>query len=375
MKIIAAEVQSTKIPVVRLHQMAIGTTYHQENVIVKLISDEGLIGIGEAPHMVGHSQLGETPDTVRVVLRTRLIPAIIGQDPFNQEALTTLLDRTVPGNQRAKGALIMAVYDLAGQALETPVYNLLGGLVRERVPLSWSLPIVEVKEVVEEGLQMVERGWHILKVKVGRSDPAMDVEVVRTLRDAVGDDISIRVDANQAYDVKTAHWVLNQMLPYKLDFFEQPVHRDNFEGMVEVTRQSPIMTMADESAKSPEALAAIARHRAADSVSIYIIGPGGFVKSKKMAAIAEAFRMPAYVGGALEGIVGAAAGLHFAASSPAVSLGCEVSGQFLMADDLGKQALEMEDGALVVPTGPGLGVELDEKKLDAYRIGDVESFK
>lgn len=372
MKIVEVEVQSTRIPAVRLHQMAIGTTHFQENVIVKLISDDGTFGVGEAPHMVGHSQLGETPDTVRVVLRRKLVPAILGMDPFDQEALTNALDRAVPGNQRAKGALIMAAYDLAGKALNTPLYNLLGGLVRDRIPLSWSLPIVEIDKVVEEGVQMVERGWRILKVKVGRPNPADDVAAVQALREEVGDEISIRVDANQAYDVKTAHWVLQRMEPYRIDFFEQPVHRDDFTGMIEVTKQSPIPIMADESAKSPEALAAIASNRAADDVSIYITGPGGLVKSKKMAAIAEAFRMRAYVGGALEGVIGTAAGLHFAASTPVVELGCEMSGQYLMKDDLGKEPHVMEDGALVVPTGPGLGIELDEAKLEKYREGDIE---
>jgi muconate/chloromuconate cycloisomerase len=371
-KIAAVEIQSTRIPSVRAHQMAIGTTHFQENVIVKMIADDGTVGYGEAPHMVGHSQLGETPHTVRVILRHKLVPAILGMNPFEQEALTVALARAVPGNDRAKGALVLAAYDLAAKALDTPLYNLLGGKVRDRIPLSWSLPIVEIDKVVEEGIQMVERGWRILKVKVGRSDPSEDVEAVRALREAVGDDISIRADANQAYDIKTAHRVLREMEPYRVDFMEQPVHRDDLEGMAEVTRQSPIPIMADEAAKSPEALAAIIRHRAADYVSIYVIGPGGLLKSKKMAALAEAFRMRAYVGGALESVIGAASGLHFAASSPAVDLGCEMSGQYLLKDDFGTEPLRMEDGAFVVPSGPGLGVELDEAKLEQYREGEVE---
>lgn len=372
MKIVAAEIQSTRIPVVRAHKMAIGTTYFQEDVVVKLITDDGTFGFGEAPHMVGHSQLGETPHTVRVVLRHKLVPAILGQSPFNQEALTLALDRAVPGNSRAKGALIMAAYDLTGKILNTPVYNLLGGMVRDRIPLSWSLPIVDVKTAVEEGRKMVERGWKILKVKTGRLSPQDDVEMVRALREAFGDEISIRADANQAYDLKTALWVLRRLEPFNIDFMEQPVHRQDLGVMAEVTRQSPIPIMADEAAKSPGELAEIARIKAADYVSIYIVGPGGISNSKKMAAIAEAYRMRAYVGGALESIIGASAGLHLAASSPAIDLGCEMGGAFLMKDDFGKQDLQMKDGALVVPTGPGLGVEIDEGKLDQYREGEIE---
>ena len=94
--------------------MAIGTTYHQENVILKLCAEDGSFGFGEAPHMVGHSQLGETPQTVRVVLRHKIIPAILGCSAGDQEALMQTMDRAVPGNPRAKGALVMAAYDLAG---------------------------------------------------------------------------------------------------------------------------------------------------------------------------------------------------------------------------------------------------------------------
>lgn len=371
-KIVAAEIQSTKIPVVRAHQMAIGTTYFQENVVVKLFTEDGNYGHGEAPHMVGHSQLGETPHTVRVILRHKLVPAVLGMSPFDQEAITVALNKVVPGNMRAKGALVMAAYDLAGKILNTPVHNLLGGKVRDAIPLSWSLPIVDIDTAVKEGLEMIERGWRILKVKVGRRAPQEDIEMVQALREAVGDGISIRADANQAYDVKTALFVLDGMAKYNLDFMEQPVHMDDFEGMVEVTRRSEIPIMADEAAKSLTALAKIAKHRAADCVSIYIIGPGGMVYSKKLAGLAEAFRMRGYVGGALESVIGAAAGVHLAASSPAIDLGCEMGGQYLLTDDIGAQPLEMQDGALVVPTGPGLGIQVDEDKLEKYRQGDVE---
>ncbi len=374
MKIVAIEIQSTRIPTVRAHQMAIGTTNFQENVVVKLIADDGTIGYGEAPHMVGHSQLGETPHTVRVILRHKLTAATLGKDPLNQEALAQDLDRAVPGNGRAKGALIMAAYDLAGKSLNTPVYNLLGGKVRDAIPLSWSLPIVDAKTAAAEGVQMVERGWRILKVKIGRPDPFEDVRVVAAVREMVGDTIRLRADANQAYNRKTALAVLRRLEPCNLDFVEQPVHRDDLQGMALITRESGIPIMADESAKSMEAVGDIIRENAADAISIYIIGPGGLHNSKKMAALCQAFRLRGYVGGALESIIGASAGLHLAASSPAIDLGCEMSSQYLLKDDIGTRPLEMRDGALVVPDGPGFGFEIDEDKLAHYREGEVERF-
>lgn len=373
MKIVLAEVQSTRIPTSRPHQMAIGTTNVQEDVVVRLTTDEGLVGWGEAPHMVGHSQRGETPATVRVVLRHKLLPAVLGMDPMDQEQLSLVMDRSVPWNTRAKGSIIMAAYDLAGKALGTPAYNLLGGKVRDRVPLSWSLPIQDPAVISEEAQRMVARGWLILKVKIGRPDPMQDVAAVTAVRKAVGDSISIRADANQAYDVKTAIKVASYFEELGLDFLEQPVHQNDLDGLAEVTHKVGVPVMADEAAQTVTDLLEIVRRRAADYVSIYIIGPGGLHNSKRMATLAQAARMRGYVGGALESCIGASAGLHFAAASPAVDLGCEMTGQFLLTDDFATQPIRMEGGALIVPTGPGLGIDIDEDKLARYRDGEVET--
>ena len=374
LKIIEAEVYSTKIAVERPHKMAIGTTHHQENVILKLYAEGGSFGFGEAPHMVGHSQLGETPQTVRVILRDKIIPAILGSNVGDIERLMQVMDQAVPGNPRAKGAVVIAAYDLTGKVLGVPVHALLGGQVRDRIPLSWSLPIVKIDAAVEEGLRMVERGFRILKVKVGRPDPAEDVEMVTALRQAVGSGISLRVDANQAYDTKTALSVIRGIESLNIDYFEQPVHWQDLEGMSEVTCHSSIPIMADESAKSPTDMTRIVKFRAADYVSIYVIGTGGLLNSKKMAILAETYRMRAYVGGALESIIGASAGLHLAASSSAIDLGCEMYGQYMLKDDFGLQQLEMKEGALMVPTAPGLGFELNESKLEKYRQDSIERF-
>jgi muconate cycloisomerase len=372
LEIVRAEITSSCIPVERPHRMAIGTTRFQENVIVKLVAKDGTYGFGEAPHMVGYSQQGETPETVRVVLRHKLIPAVLGLSVFNQEVLAIAQDRAVPGNRRAKGAVLNAAFDLAGKLLGAPLHILLGGKLRDAIPLSWSIPIVDIKDGIDEARKMVEDGFRILKIKLGRSNPDQDIEMVRAIRVAVGKEISLRVDANQAYDMKTALRVIKNIEESGIDFFEQPVHMADIDGMAEVTRKSSIPIMADESAKSTEDLARIAKRRAADYVSIYVIGPGGLICSKKMASVAEAFGMRAYVGGALESIIGASAGLHLAASCPNIDLGCEMYGQFLLKDDLGTEPLSMRDGALVVPDEPGLGIIVDERKIGEYRRGEVE---
>lgn len=374
MKIYAARVQSTKIPTVRKHQMAIGTTEFQEDVVVELVGEDGTVGLGEAPHMVGHSQLGETPESVRAVLLTRLLPAIAGMEATEIEAIALALDRRVPGNERAKGAVMMAAYDLAARSLEVSVSVLLGGRVRDRVPLSWSLPIVELDEAMAEARRMVDLGWRILKIKAGRRDPRRDVELAAALRAEFGEDLRIRLDANQAYDVKSALWVMRALEPYDIEFFEQPVHREDHDGMRYLTREAgcTIPVMADEGAKTMGDIVRVIRSGSADYLSIYIIGSGGLDKSKRIATIAQTFGMRGYVGGALESGIGAAAGLHLAGTSPAIDLGCELSGQYLLQADLATPPV-MEGDSLLVPDGIGLGVELDTDVLDRYRIGEVET--
>lgn len=374
MKITGVKVVSTKIPVTRAHKMNIGTTFHQELVVVRVYTDEGVEGIGEAPHMVGHSQAGETPWTVRVVLRDKLIPAVLGKDPTNIEGLQEAMDRAVPGNNRAKSSINLAAYDILGKALNTPVYNLLGGKYRSVVPLSWSLPIADYDEIVKEAEDMVSRGWRILKLKTGRPRWQDDVEALKRVRAAVGEGIRIRADANQAYDVKTAVKVIEGMAEFGLEYMEQPVASWDLEGMAAVRAAVSVPIMADESIKTVRAAYDVARIKAADYFSIYICSPGGLINSKKIAVIGQVAGIAGYVGGALESVIGSAAGLHLAASSPSISLGCEMGSQYLLSDDIGVSDLKMCDGCLVVPDGPGLGVQLDEEKIAKYMVGEPETF-
>lgn len=370
MRIVRAVVTHTKIPVVRAHKMAIGTTLHQENVLLRLYTDDGLEGLGEAPHMVGVSLGGESPFTVLEMLRHRLLPAVFGRSPFEVEAIQQAMDAAVPWNLRAKSAVILAAYDLAGKALDTPAYNLLGGKVRDTVPLSWSIPITDYDSGVQEAQQMIARGWRIIKVKAGRPNPDDDVEIVRRIREMAGSSLRLRVDANQAYSVKQAIRVARRLERYDVEFFEQPVAWWDLDGLAEVNRATEVPIMADESVTTLNDAMEVAKRRAAQIFSIYVSSPGGILNSKKIATIGAAAGIAGYVGGALESVVGSAAGLHFAASTPSVSYGCEMSGQYLLQEDIGVEPLGFEDGALQVPDRPGLGVAIDPQKVRRYQVAE-----
>ena len=372
MRIERAVVTMTKIPVRRAHRMAIGTTLAQENIILRLYTDDGLEGLGEAPHMVGVSLKGESPGTVMLMLRDRLLPAVRGMNPFEIERIQQVMERAVPWNYRAKSAVNLALYDLVGKALGTPAHTLLGGRVRDTVPLSWSIPITDGDAGAGEAAEKIAQGWGILKLKLGRPDPMEDVEMVRAIREAAGPQVRIRVDANQAYDVKTAIRVAQRIEKYDVEFFEQPVAWWDLDGLAEVSRATVLPIMADESATTLFGAVEVARRRAAQIFSIYVSSSGGLLNAKKMGDLGAIHGIAGYVGGALEGPIGVAAGLHFAGSTPSVTYGCELYGQFLLEEDVAAEPLHFRDGGLVVPTGPGLGVALDEDKLRHHTLETFE---
>jgi muconate cycloisomerase len=322
--------------------------------------------------MAGYSGAGETQLSVALQLRERLLPAIFGKDPFAIEARQIDLDRAIPWNPRAKSAVNLALYDLKGKAFNTPVYNLIGGLFRDRVPLSWSIPIIDVDTAVAEAREIVDRGIGILKLKTGHEDPDQDIARFIAIRAEVGDDIRMRADSNQAWDVPTAIRVIRAMEPHGIEFMEQPIKVWDLEGLAEVRRATNTYIMADESANSPMDVLNLAKNRSVDLISVYINNPGGIINAKKMAIVAEPAGIGCYVGGALEGPIAARACLHFAASTPNVSWGCEMGGQFLLEADLGSEAIKFEEGALFVPHGPGLGGDLDPAKVEKYKVDEFE---
>jgi muconate/chloromuconate cycloisomerase len=361
------ELIMTKIPVARAHVMAIGTSLYQENVVLKVYTDDGVVGLGEAPHMVGISSLGESPHTVSVVLQKHVIPRILKMDPMKIEAVQREMNRAIPWNFRAKSAVNLACYDIVGKTLKTPVYSLLGGKYRDRLLLSSSIPITDHEKGVKEALEREKQGYKVLKQKIGR-DPDHDVEAVKRLRDALGYDFKLRADANQGYSLKTAIKTIRRMERYELEFVEQPTSKWDLDAMAEVSRAVEVPIMADEPVVQPLDALRIIQKGAAQYLSVYVCRPGGIINSKKIAAVAEAHGMECYIGGALEGPIGACAGLHLGASTPNITLGCEVGGQFLLLEDVGKNPIEFVDGCLKVPDGIGLGVELDEEKLEKVKV-------
>jgi muconate cycloisomerase len=383
MKIIRIETIPIKLPTRRVHQWSSLTTPIGVYVILKIATDDGLTGLGEAPalkdwggdHM---KYYGETPQTTAHVINDILTPALVGQNPCDFGLIHSVMDLAIKGYPYAKAAIDMALYDLAGQALHAPAYQLLGGCYRKRIPVAHSIGLMEIEKAVEEANQVKAEGIKTVKLKGGQ-EPKRDVELVKQIRKALGAEVQIVVDANQGYATpKIAVRTIEAMEEYAILYMEQPV--EGIDAMASVAQSVETPIMADESAWTPQDVLEIIRKKAADMISLYTTKPGGLFKAKKVAAVAEAAGFQCNVNGSVETGVGNAANLHLAASTAVASLACVVPvstpqgkgrkgiAGIYYTDDLITEPFEYRDGFILISDKPGLGIALDEEKLARYRI-------
>jgi muconate cycloisomerase len=356
-------------------------------LLVRVTGSRGTVGWGEAPVIKDwggdHGKhYGETPGITKQVIRRHLAPAVIGADASNLANLHVLMDGAIKGYPYAKASLEMAVYDLVGRSLGVPVHTLLGGRVRDAVPVAHSIGLLPVDEAAAECVQVVKEGIRTIKIKVG-VDPSRDVEIVRRIREAVGSAVDLCVDANQGYaGPAEAIRVIRAMEPARIKYVEQPV--EGLRAMAEVARVIETPVMADESAWTPQDVLEIIERRAADIISIYTTKPGGLYKAMQVATVAHAAGLPCNVNGSVETGVGNLANIHLAAAARPVTLACvvpvstpaeaqhgQVAGIYYR-DDLIKTPFRLVDGAVQVPGGPGMGMEVDEEKVRKYWVGDDE---
>lgn len=384
MKITGYRCYFVKLPSRRIHNWASKMdTPIGSHLLLRLETDEGLVGWGEAPaiatwggaHMMYY---GETPQTVRHMIADYFFPLLNGRSPLEIGPLHAAMDRVVKGHPYAKAAVDIALHDLAGKALGVPIYQLLGGAHRDRLDIAHSLGIMENERAVAEAEQAVAEGARTIKAKTGL-DPHRDIELVRMLRHALGPDVRIRVDANEGYrSVAEAIRITRTMAQYDIAFTEQPVA--DVEDMAAIAHQVDVPVMADESAWTTQDILRLHALRAAELISLYVTKPGGLFRAREVAGVAEAVGLRCDIGGSIEMGVGNAANLHLGAatriaeyasvcpvSRPAEALQGQIAGVYYL-DDIIAEPFQYEDGAVLVPQGPGLGVQVDESKLARYSI-------
>lgn len=352
--------------------------------ILKLTTDEGIVGLGEAPAILSwggeHGRyFGEDPEIVTYLVREQLAPLLIGADPFSIKPILTAMDEAVRGFPYTKAMIESALFDIVGRKLGVPVYQLLGGAVRTEIPLCHSVGVAPPEEAAKVAAQVVEDGIRWMQIKVS-GDPAVDLAIVKAVRRQVGDGINIFPDVNRGYrNVKTAVNTIRAMQgEANICAVEQPV--EGIDAMAAVTRAVDVPVIVDEGCWSPQDASQIVNRGAADVLSIYFTKAGGLWRSMQIGAIAQAAGLPVNVNGSLEGGIGNASNLHLAAALEGEVLPGVITvntlegreqtkvGGVFYTDDIITEPFEYADGALKVPNKPGLGVELDPEKLDRYRI-------
>lgn len=382
MKITGAEFYVVQLPKRREHTWASNTKLSiGRHVLVRLQTDEGLAGWGESPALPtwggpGGRYYGETAETVTHLGRDHLLPAIVGCDPVEMGVIHDRMDRAVKGNPYAKAAIDIACYDVAGKALGLPVWALLGGQHRDGIQLAHSLGLLPIEQCVEEAQVAVSEGARTIKVKTGR-DGRRDVETVARLRDALGPDIEIRVDGNEGYQsVHEAIAVTRAQEEFDLLLCEQPVA--GTKGLARVAAGISTPVMADESAWNALDILELDAAQAAACFSLYVTKPGGLYRARQQSDIATALGMYSDIGGSVEMGIGNAANLHLGAAMPGARLASvcpvtTVSGSpgpstagVYYTDDVVTEPFRFVDGRVMVPEGPGLGVEVDMEKVEKY---------
>lgn len=368
MKIDTVEVYLVDIPTIRPHKLSFTEMFVQNTAVVRISSSDGVVGLGEVCTIGGPAWGAESTETVKTVIDTYLAPALLGADPRNLEVLALSMDRVASGNAFAKAAVEMALVDLTARALGQPAWALLGGRVRASLPCAWTLACSDAARDAEEAEAMIESGRHrIFKIKIGGGDPRAEVARMADLRRRLGEDVELRVDLNQAWDMLTARRYVPALDDAGISVVEQPVAARDLEGLVALQAGSRAAIMADESVATPADALRLARCGGVDALSLKPAKSGGLLKTRSVAAVADAAGTALYGGTMLEGSIGTAAAAHLFATLPRLALGCELFGPLLVTDGIVEQELAYADGALRVPDGPGFGVTIDPQKLARYR--------
>ena len=356
------------VPTVRRHKLSNTSVTAQSYVIVQAQLANGVEGIGEAATLGGPRWSEESVEAIKANIDTYLAPALQGHRADLIEAAGLRMDQAAKRNNAAKAAIETALWDALGRTLGLPVTALLGGAVRDRVPVLWTLASGDpMQEVEEAGRKLDARLHRTFKVKIGAQDPAADMARMRHLAQALEGRAELIVDANQAWDETVSARCLPQLQEMGVRLVEQPVPAWNLAAMARLrARPGTPPLLADECVFDVHDMLAVGAAGAADAVSLKLVKHAGLLGLKRVAAVAEAAGIGLYGGCLLESSVGAAAHLQAFATLRELAWGCEHFGPQILVGDLVTEPLRFEDFNIHLPTGPGIGVTLDADRMRAY---------
>jgi|SRR5690625_771132 len=355
------------IPIKRSHQFSTEKVSSKSFILMKITLQNDIVGIGEGT-TPGIWWNGESVETMKLVIDHYVSPLLIGESILYIEKTLQKINRKVRANPFAKATVEMALFDALGKYYDVPVHQLLGSLYQDKISVRWALASgTENGDIAEAKECVASNEYAHFKTKSGKELPEEDAK--RNLRIAQGlkGISSVGIDPNGSWDRLTTMKWMDSFNEAGIDFLEQPLAPHDIEGAVMLVDMKQVPVMADESLAAVEDAYILAKEKAANIFSLKIHKSGGMKNTIKIAGIAEAARISCFGGTSLESSIGTAASLHALASIPNLDYGSELFGPSWLADDPVKEPLVLRDGFIHVPDKPGLGVELDEKKVEKYR--------
>ena len=373
MKITKVEIIPVDIPRTKVLTLArygnLGKGGIFEFVLTRIHTDEGITGVGEVPPLPPLSP--ESQPVIVDVQKKWLVPGLLGMDPFETEAIWEKMDFIAPTYTMAKAAIDMALWDIMGNSLDMPVHRLMGGSKPEKIPNVGLVGIDKPEVVADVAEGFVKKGYQGIRLKIA---PGSDVDCVAAVRDAIGGGVDLRVDCNQGYRTAEAVKMIRDIEPYGIEFVEQPTVWWDFKGMAEVAMAVDTPLMAHESMYLLSDVKNLIDAGAVGVMGLKTYRPwGGLTGARRLLEMARVMNIPCMFHDDLEMSVSLAAATQIiTAYRNVITHKCELSGYpEWMGDDVTTESVRFEKGYVHVPEGPGLGVELDEDKVEKYTKGII----
>jgi L-alanine-DL-glutamate epimerase-like enolase superfamily enzyme len=327
---------------------------------VRIQTEEGLVGFGEcSPFMPVN---GESQDTCFIVGQY-FAKALKGKDALDIAGCIQQMDSIIYGNSSIKSAFDIALYDLSAQAAGLPLYRFLGGEKNKTIVTDYTVSIGDPEKMAADAVKIKKQGFPAIKVKLGK-DGAVDVERMRAIRQAVGPDIPLRIDANQGWKVKEAIETLNALKEFNIEHCEEPIARWKFMKLRKVKNASPIPIMADESCADEHDAERLIELEACDYFNIKIGKAGGIYKSLKIVALAEKAKIHLQVGAFLESRLAMTAFAHFALCSDMIQHYDFDTALMFREDPVSGGIVYKENGVIEVPEAAGLGASINDEWME-----------
>ena len=354
MRIQSVKIGSSKIPLVTPFKTALRTVYVLESILVRIVTDDGMIGYGETAPT--EAITGDSKESIVRSLEV-LSHNIVGMDLTDKEHLLERLHESIDRNFNAKSAMEIALYDLWSQMAEVPLYRYLGG-ERDHFKTGITISLNPIEMMVNDALKAVEDGFGSLKIKLG-DDPDKDILRIEAISQAVGESIALKLDANQGWSPdETVNFLADlEKREIEVQLIEQPVKREDFEGLKRIKEQSAVPILADESVFSPGDAKALLEMQAVDLINIKLDKCGGISRALEIADICEEYGVQCMIGCMLEGAISVGAAAHVASAKSQTITLFDLDAPMLCAKSIVQGGVLFDGADILLSKKPGLGIE------------------